>query len=42
MSHVSMTSCYALSLLHRRADVVDFELIVSINVLFTDHKHVKI
>lgn len=32
-----MTSCHALSLLHRRADVVDFELNVSINVLFTDH-----
>lgn len=43
MRHISMTSCHTrLSLQHRSADVVDFDLNVFLSVLFTDHKPVKI
>lgn len=33
---------HTVSLQHKSADVVDFDLNVSLSVLFTDHKPVKI
>lgn len=33
---------HSVSLLHRSADVVDYDLVVSESVLVTDHKSIKI